>query len=272
MTGNLDDAITTLLTAALPHLFSGATPPVALTIQSDRFVVDPNSAEGMTSEPRADDQHDHFAFNPAGIVFDPNDPNYDPLRLPTFTLTKPPYPGPRRIRLRTAAGDRIPVREREVRWDEMDARILTLALSPTRDLTDANGVEVLYSMIAVFTTLKAHQTMTLQLQAANAAQLEQAEALVVGVVELNKQELIEHSVATYDEGDYRATVKANSLTLIEGNSPAGNQRVLAYQIEIELKTTRALRSDEGRPIVHIRTPGRPLDPDRLVDIDIGTDA
>ena len=161
MTGNLDDAITTLLSTALPNLFGGATPAVALLIQTERFLADPHSAEGKASEPRADDQLDHFAFNPAGIVFDPHDPSYDRLRLPTFTLTKPPYPGPRRVRLRTAAGDRIPVRDRELHWDEMDSRILTLSLSPSRDLTDVNGVEVLYGVIAIFTTLKAPQTVTI---------------------------------------------------------------------------------------------------------------
>jgi hypothetical protein len=272
MTGNLDEAIKTLLTTALPGVLGGETPPVTLAIQSDRFVVDPHSAEGMASEPRSDDQVDHFAFNPAGIVFDPNAPNYDPLKLPKFTLTKPPYPGPRRVRLCTAAGDRISVREREVLWDEMDARIFTLALSPNRDLTDVNGIEVLYGVISVFTTLKANQTIAIQLQAVGAGQLEQAEALVIGIVELNKGTLIDNSVASYDEGDYRTSVKAKSLTLIEGNRSTGNQRVLTYQIEIELKTTRALRSDEGRPIVRIRTPGRPLDPERPVDIEIGVDA
>ena len=45
--------------------------PVALTIQSDRFLLDPNSAQRMAREPRSDDQVDRFVFNPAGIVFDP---------------------------------------------------------------------------------------------------------------------------------------------------------------------------------------------------------
>jgi hypothetical protein len=272
MTGNLDNAIQTLLTTALPGLLGGATPPVALTIQSGRFVVNPLSAEGLASEPRPDDQLDHFAFNPAGMVFDPHDPAYDPQQLPSFTLTRPPYPGPRRVRLCTAAGDRIPVREQEVLWDALDPRVYTLALLPSRDLADVNGVEVLYGVIAVFTTLKANQTLTIQLQAADAAPLEQAEALVTGIVELNKSALVDHSAATYDGGDYRATVKAKSLKLMEGNRAAADRRVLTYEVEIELKTTRALRSDEGQPIVRVRTPGRPLDPGRPVDIDIGVDA
>ena len=245
---------------------------MTLTIQSDRFVVDPNSAEGTASEPRSDDQIDHFALNPAGIIFDPNDPHYDPFKLPKLTLTKPPYPGPRRVRLRTTSGDRIPIREREIVWDEMDTRIFTLTLAPNRDLTAVNGVEVLYGVMAVFTTLKANQTMAIQLQAADTGQLEQAEALLIGIVELNKGVLIDGSMATYDAGDYRTIVRAKSLTLIEGDSPAGNQRVLSYQIEVEIKTTRALRSDEGRPIVRIRTPGQPLDSERPVDIEIGVDA
>ena len=85
-----------------------------------RFGVDPNSADAIASEPRPDDQLDQFPFNPAGIIFDPADPGYDPGALPRFTLSKPPYPGPRRVRLLTGAGDRIPLRESEVVWDEVD--------------------------------------------------------------------------------------------------------------------------------------------------------
>ena len=57
-----------------------------------------------------------------------------------------------------------------------------------------------------------------------------------------------------------------------GGSPAANRRDLHYQVEVELKITRSLREDEGRPIVRVRTPGRPLDPARPVDIEIGVEA
>ena len=62
--------------------------PVALTIQSDRFLLDPNSEEGMAREPRSDDQVDRFVFNPAGIVFDPNDPKQGLSDVSRLTLCR----------------------------------------------------------------------------------------------------------------------------------------------------------------------------------------
>lgn len=270
MTGNLDEAIKTLLTNALPALLGGATPVVALTVQQDRFVVAPNSGDAVAGEPRPDDQSDQFSFNPAGIVFNPADPAYDPNALPVFTLSKPPYPGARQVRLLTNAGDRIALREREVIWDEVETRAFTLALLPSRDLAGVNGVQVLYSVIAVYTIQKLDQTLTLQLESAS-DEVEKAEALVTGIVELHRQELLDQSLVTFDGGDYGATVKAVSMHLVEGASASAGQRRLTYQVEIELKTTRALRADEGRPIVRVRTPGRPLDRARSVDIEIGVD-
>jgi len=271
MTGNLDEAITALLRDALPGLLGGSTPPVALSVQSDAFATDPNAADAPASDPRPDDQVDQFPFDPAGIVFDPADPAYDPAALPRFTLSKPPYPGPRRVRLLTAAGDRIALPEREVLWDE-EPRRFTLNLAPGHDLAGVNSVQVIYGVIAVFTLVKFNQAISVLLEAEDTGQLERSEALAAGVIELHRQELLDNSTATYDDGDYRAAVKINSLKLLEGSNPAAGQRRLHYQAEVELKSTRALRDDEGRPIVRVRTPGRPLDPARPVHIEIGVEA
>ena len=278
MTGNLDAAIAALLRDALPGLLGGAQPPVTLAVQSDTFATDPNAGDAVAqgaqaSEARPDDFSDQFAFNPVGIVFDPQDPAYDPVALPRFTLSKPPYPGPRRVRLVTGAGDRIALREREVIWDEVDGRRFTLALARTRDLAGVTAVQVLYGVIAVFTVVKFNQVLSVVLEVAeSAAQLERCEALATGVIELNRQALLDASAATYDDGDYGATVKTNSFKLVEGSSPAANQRRLVYTAEVELKITRALYDDEGRPIVRIRTPGRPADPQRPIDIEVGVEA
>ncbi len=274
MTGNLDEAIAALLKDALPGLLGGAQPPVTLAVQSDTFATDPNAGDALASEPRPDDFSDQFAFNTAGIVFDPQDPAYDPAALPRFTLSKPPYPGPRRVRLVTGAGDRIALGEREVIWDEVDGRRFTLAPARTRDLAGVTAVQVLYGVIAVFTVVKFNQVLSVVLEVADsaAAQLERCEALATGVIELNRQALLDASAATYDDGDYGAKVKTNSFKLLEGSSPAAHQRRLVYTAEVELKITRALHDDEGRPIVRIRTPGRPADPQRPVDIEIGVEA
>ena len=272
MIGNLDAAITALLRGALPGLLDGTTPPVTLTVQSETFAADPNTAGAAASAPRPDDQTDEFAFDPAGIVFDPAGAAYDPAALPRFTLSKPPYPGPRRVRLLTAAGDRIPLAEREVLWDAVDSRTFTLSLAPRRDLGGVNGVQVLYGVVAVFALLKFDQALAVVLEGNDAGPLAAGAALAAGVIELHRQELLDNSAAAYDAGDYRASVKATGLKLLGGGSPAANRRDLHYQVEVELKITRSLREDEGRPIVRVRTPGRPLDPARPVDIEIGVEA
>ena len=289
MTGNLDEAIVALLKDALPGLLGGAQPPVTLTVASDTFATDPNASDALASEARPDDFSDQFAFDPTGIVFDPQDPAYNPAALPHFTLSKPPYPGPRRVRLVTGAGDRIALGEREVAWDEVDGRRFTLTPRRTRDLAGVVAVQVLYGVIAVFTVVKFNQVLSVVLQAADAeaesaaGQLERCEALATGVIELNRQALLDASAATYDDGDYEARVKTNSLKLLEGNRLSGgpgsdpgsnsgaNQRRLVYTAEVELKITRALHDDEGRPIARIRTTGRPVDPQRPVDIEIGVE-
>lgn len=259
MTGNLDQAVRTLLQTALPGLFDGTPPPVALSVASQSFQIDPNSAEATAGEPRPDDRNDDFAFNaatPAG----------------PYTLTQPPYPGPRRVRLTTDAGDRIPLTGAEVVWDVADPRVFSLDLRATRDVSAITGVQVLYGVTAVFTKIKLHETTTLILQSADAQRLIQAEALALSVIALNREPLVEAARALYEDGDYGAGVEVKNVHLVEGTSPAADQRALVLKSEIELKASRALRSDEGAPIERILSPGRPVDPDRPVDVHIDVEA
>lgn len=255
MIGNLDEALRTLLTQALPGLLGGASPPVRLTITGGQFDVDPQSADAVASEPRLDDRTDQFPFDPAN----PAGP---------YTLTQPPYPGPRRIRLLTGEGDRIPLREDEVVWDETDTGRFSLAPRAGRELAGVAQVQALYGVTAVYTTVKTADTVLVRLQSSDAAALEQAEALVVAVITLNRQQLVDEGRQTYQDGEYGATAEIKSLALLQGTSPAADTRLLTLRAEGEVKVTRALRDDEGRPIVRIRTPGRPLDPNRPVDIRI----
>jgi hypothetical protein len=261
MTGDLAEALTTLLTQALPGLLGGDSPPVRLSVTGGLFDVDPRSADAAASEPRPDDRTDEFPFDPAS----PGGP---------YTLTQPPYPGPRRVRLVTADGDRLPLREDEVVWDGSDPRRFSLAPRPGRDLASVARVQVLYGVTAVFTTVKTADTVLVQLQAAEAgsAALEQAEALVVAVIALNRQQLVDEARRTYEEGDYGATTELKGLALLKGTSPAADTRLLTLQAEAEVKATRALRDDEGRPIVRILTPGRPVDPSRPIDIRIDVES
>jgi hypothetical protein len=259
MIGNLDEAIRALLQGALPDLLGGASPPVALSVNSGLFELDPSSADSPLTDPRPDDRTDQFPFDPA----------HPPA---SFTLTQPPYPGPRRVRLTTSLGDRIALQTGEVVWDKTDSRIFTLNLRPNHDLSGVNGVQVLYAVTAVFTTLKANHSFTVLLQSGDAARLEQSEALALGVLEMSRQSLIDASPATFEDGDYSATVRVKSFKFVQGSSPAANQRQFTFQAEVELKAKRALEEGEGAPIERIITPGRPIDPNRPVDIQIDVNA
>ena len=101
MTGNLDQALRALIVDALPGLFGGELPPVQLEVVGQRFTVDPESADAAASEPRPDDRRDEFPYNPEA----PAGP---------YTLTQPPYPGPRRVRLAADGGGHLTLREDEV--------------------------------------------------------------------------------------------------------------------------------------------------------------
>jgi hypothetical protein len=259
MIGNLDEAIVSLLKDALPHLLGGAAPPVSLSVNSGVFTLDPSSTDSPITDPRPDDRTDQFPFDPA----------HPP---PSFTLTQPPYPGPRRVRLTTALGDRITLQSSEVTWDKVDNRVFSLNLRPVHDLSGVNGVQVLYAVTAVFTTLKANHAFTVLLQSDDSTRLEQAEALALGVLELSRQSLIDASPAAFEDGDYSATVRVKSFTFVQGSGPAANQRQFSFQAEVELKAKRALAEGEGAPIERIITPGRPLDPNRPVDIQIDVNA
>jgi hypothetical protein len=261
MRGELDDALQALIVDALPRLFGGDTPPVRVDVTSGLLELDPHSDEAVATEPRPDDQLDELPFD-ADSAAGPYD------------LSRPPYPGPRRVRLVTADGDRVALTAGEVDWDAADPRRFTLQLRPDRDLTAVDAVEILYGIVSVFTRVKAVRTLTMDLAAADAdvAPLAEAEALVIAVVELNREWLANEAQVAYLDGDYGATVTVKRLRLTASTAPTDDRRLLTVRAEVELKGTRALGEDEGRPIERIRTPGRPVDPDRPVDVRIDVQA
>jgi len=257
--GNLDETIETLLKDALPALLTGPSRAVDLRVIGSSFEIDPQSADNLASEPKPDDRTDDFAFDPASLP-------------PSFTLSQTPYAGPRRVRLTTGDGDRLPLSDDEVIWDQVDRRVFSMSLRPTRDLTGVTGVQVLYSVTAVFTTLKAAHVIAVELDSTDEVELERAEALVVGVIELNRPALVDGATQTFADGDYSATVTAKSLKLIEGTAVTDQLRRLTYHAEVEVKAIRVLGEDEGGPIVRIRTTSQPLDPSRSVDVRIDVEA
>jgi hypothetical protein len=261
MIGDLPDALKTLLTESLPALFEGpAGGPVGLSVVGGPLLIDQEqSADATASEPRPEGRVDDLAFDPDS----PAGP---------YTLTQPPYPGPRRVWLVSEAGARTPLRAEEVVWDRADGRNFSLALRPQRDVSAVTGVRVLYGVTAIYTSVKAAQTLEVLLNTSDASMLECAEALVVAVIQLNRQRLLDEARASYEDGEYEAKVEVKNLSVSSGTRPTGESRQLALQAEVELKAGRALREDEGAPIEHIRTPGRPADPNRPVDVHVDVEA
>jgi hypothetical protein len=261
MSGELTDVLQALIVAALPGLCGGTSPPVQVGVVSSLLELDPHEGDPAAGDPRPDDQLDELSFDPA----QPGGP---------YQLSQPPYPGPRQVRLVTAEGDRIPLLNGEVTWDATDPRRFTLQPRASRDLTDVSGVEAAYGVVSVFTKVRATRTLTVTLTAATAdtAPLRQAEALVVAVIELNRDRLATDAQGSYHDGDYGALTTVKQVRLTEVTTPADGQRLLTVIAEMELKASRALGAQEGLPIVRIRTPGRPVNPSRPVDVQIDVEA
>jgi hypothetical protein len=258
MTGGLPEALETLLASSLPGLFGGGA--VGLSVGGGLLEIDQEqSADATASEPRPDDRTDDFEF-------DPDDP------AGPYTLTQPPYPGPRRVWLITGADDRLPLRPEEVIWDRTDPRSFSLALRPQRDVAAVTGLRVLYGVAAVYTKVKAVQNLDVELETTDAGLLERAESLVVAVIQLNRQRLADDARARYEDGDYEAIVELKNVGLVRGTRPDDETRALTLRAELELKVGRALGEDEGVPIERILTPGRPTDPDRPIDVHIDVEA
>ena len=255
----LADALRTLIVDALPGLCGGADPPLQVGVTSGALDLDPLDDEAGTTDPRPDDGFDELPFDPAHP-------------LGPYQLSRPPYPGPRRVRLVTADGDRVALTDAEVTWDPTDAVRFSLRPRPDRDLTAVSGVEVRYGVVAVFTTVRATRTLDVLLALGDLALVAEAEALVVAVIELNRERLATDAQYGFTDGGYGAAVTVKRLRLTGSTAPADGRRLLTVLAQLELKASRALTADEGKPIERIRTPGRPLDPNRPIDVAIDVQA
>ncbi len=258
MYDKLNEAVKALLAEELPSLFGGGDPPIKVGTTDNRFTLDPGSADAAASEPRPDDRADE-------LDFDPEKPG-GPYQLSTV-----PETGPRRVRLTLKLKDHVALRDDEVVWDKTDPRRFTLKLRPGRDLSGVEGVQVLYSVTAVYLKLKMSHTFALWMESTSAQKVQQAESLAVAVIALNRQRLMTEGAYEFEEGDYGVAATIKSLKLLQGTA-SPKKRTLDFSAEIELKATRAMSEDEGRPILRIRTEGLPRGAGRPVDIRIDVEA
>ena len=131
---------------------------------------------------------------------------------------------------------------------------------------------MLYGVVAVFIKIKALQSLFLQLQCEDPAQLEQAGNLAIAVIELNRKQIADQSGSLSSDGVYAAAIAIRSLKLLSGVAPSATLRQLAFTAEVELKGTRALGADEGAPIVSIVSPGQASTPGHPIAVEIGVNA
>jgi hypothetical protein len=250
----LQNAFLELLKTSFPEVFGGEAPPVTVTFQRYGWTLEPSSADPTAGEPTPDDAVDLLPFEPEH----PEGP---------YTLSRPPYPGPRRVYLRSASNERQTLGPSEVRWDGDDPRSFTLQPRPTRVLSGFDRVEVLYGVTAVSTQLKSHHELPVVLSGSEDAALERAQALALAAFALNREAVMAAGAFSASGGDYTAAGVIKSLKLLEGVANAGSSREFVLEAQVELKVGRALAEGEGQPILRIVSPGK-TPGDRKVDIDI----
>jgi len=243
-------AVTDVLRDGLPGLFGGGTPAVTLTVSRADLAVEPVPGDVAETEPRLVDGFDVLPFDGPG----------------PYTLSRPPASGPRQVRLDGERG-RIALRDNEISW--LDPRRFTLALGD-RDVTGVTEVLVRYSVVAVHTCVRVTQVVHIGLSGVDGAALERAEALVLALLALEGRRLAAASGDEYADGDYGATVRIESVAAVASAAAEDGGRVLEVRTRCDVTATRALRADDGAPIVAIHGPGEPSR--RPVDIPIAVDA
>jgi len=251
----LENAVDALLRSELPALFAGAGAATA-SFAKQTWDFDRLSADPLAGEPGPQDAVDDLSFDPAV----PGGP---------YLLTRPPYPGSKRVYLRSAAGELVALAPSEVVWNPADAASFSLAPRPGRDLVGFSRVQVLYGVVAAATHLKVRHQLSLQIAAADAAAAERACALALSVLVMHRAALLRAGGTSWTANGYQAASVLKALKFAAGAAPASATRSLMVEAEVDLRLERLLGADEGHAIRHIVSPGRssgskPIDVDPAV--------
>lgn len=247
----LQTAITALLGDSLPALFAGDG-GVQTSYGVDSWTFDPNSADPVAGEPGPEDVVDLLPFDPLA----PTGP---------YTLTRSPYAGPKRVYLRSPAGDLSPLSASELSWDPADATAFSVLPRPGRELEGFNQLEVHYGVVAAGSQLKLLHQATLSLAAADEDTASQVAALALAVLLLNRDALRQQGGFAFNGGSYQAIGSFKKLGFVAG-TVSGTVATVNLTAELDLRVERLLGEDEGLPIARILSPGRPAS-GRKVDID-----
>jgi len=236
----LQNAIVNLLKTSLPELLAG-TDPVQVAFPADSWTFDSVSADSVAGEPGPLDAVDSFAFDP----HHPTGP---------YTLTRPPYPGPKRVYVR-APGDLVPLSAAEVEWNKDDPQSFNVHPRAGRDLTGMDHLDVHYGIVAAGTQLKVMHKASLTLSATDSGKADQALSLSLAVLALNRDAIRTQGAFSFASGGYQAQGTLKTLAFSGGSTAAG-VHTLQLSVEIDLLVQRLLASDEGKPIDRILSPGR----------------
>ncbi len=252
MLGNLRNAITALLKSALPTLFTG-TGAVVVSFVADDWTFDPSSLDPVAGEPGPEDAIDRLAFDPVA----PAGP---------YLLTRAPYPGPRRVYLRSPAGELVALLPAELSWSTSDPKSFGVQPRPGRDLRGFDQLEVHYGVVAAGTQLKVMHQLAIGLATGDAAKLEQALSLALAVLTLNRETLRAQAAFSHSAGNWQADGTLKTLGFVSGSSPPSGGHRLVASAEVNLRLRRLLGADEGQSIVRIVSPGREAGT-KAIDID-----
>jgi hypothetical protein len=248
----LQNAIVDLLKSALPALFTGAG-AASVTFPTHAWSFDPLSADPVAGEPGPEDAVDHLPFDPTT----PTGP---------YALTRPPYPGPKRVYLRSATGELVPLGNAEVTWNPSDPASFTVTPRPGRELSGFDHLEIQYSVVASATRLETLHKFTLQITTADPSAAGQALALSLSVLTLNRVTLMNRGRFSWNSGGYQAEGIVTTLKFSAGSVPEASARTLDMEAGIDLRLERLLGDDEGKTIVRIFSPGRTAS-SKPIDID-----
>lgn len=251
----LENAIANLLQRELPSLFTGAGAASA-TFSVDTWDFDRLSADPVAGQPGPEDAVDELAFDPAAATG-------------PYALTRPPYPGPKRVYLRATSGELVALASAEVLWNPANPAAFSIQPLATRDLTGFDHLHIMYGVVAAATRLKTLHKLTLQIAGADAGSSEKAFALALAVLVLNRDALLRDGGFAWTAGGYQAEGVVKTLKFSAGAVPAPTSRTLLLEAEVDLRLERLLAEDEGKPIVRIlssgRTPGsKPVDIDPAI--------
>ena len=248
----LETAIVDLLKSALPALFTGAGAATA-SFPLNTWDFDPLSADPVAGQPGPEDAVDELPFNAAA----PAGP---------YTLTRPPYPGPKRVYLHSAAGELVALGNTELVWNPANPAAFSLAPRPGRELSGFAHLQVLYGVVAAATRFKTKHKLALEIGGSTAAAAEQALALALAVLVLNRDTLMAQASSAWNSGNYQAKEVVKGLKFSSGSAAAPTSRSLLFEAEVELRVERLLGPDEGKPIRQILSPGK-TPGSKSVDID-----